>query len=79
VQYLELAQGNLLTHKMNIQFNMLCSSMMYRILGEVYCRYVVTIDHRGLVNDDVELLKKIVQPAALRSSIGYCTIFSFGA
>ena len=53
---MNMAKGHLFPNKMNIQLNMLSSSMMHRVSGEVDRRDVVAVDHRGTVNRARELM-----------------------
>jgi hypothetical protein len=57
VQYLELTECHLLTNEVDIKLDMLGPAMMYRVFCKVNRRYIVTIDHRGFIDDDVELLQ----------------------
>lgn len=70
-------EGYLFTNEMNVKLDMLGPAMMYRIFCEVNCRYIVTIDHRCFVDDDVEFVKKIAKPTTLRSSVCDGPIFCF--
>lgn len=55
MQHFELAECHLFSHEVYVQFYMLCPSMVNWILGEVYSRHIVAVDHCGFVNDDVKL------------------------
>ena len=59
------AKGNLLTHKVNIELNMLRTSMVHRVGGKVDRADVIAVDESGCVNLTEQLLKKLTKPRAL--------------
>jgi hypothetical protein len=54
---------------MNIQFNMLCTTIMNGILGEVDSRYVVAVQHSSLGNLEVQLTKKLSKPTSFSNNV----------
>jgi hypothetical protein len=66
-------------NKVYVNLCMLCLSMMNQVIGEVHNRHVVAVDDSSLVNVDVELLKKVLQPMTLDRGIGDAMVFCFGA
>jgi hypothetical protein len=64
---------------MNIQFNMLCTTMMDGILGEVDSRYVVAVHHNSLGNLEVQLTKKLSKPTTFSNNVRNSTVLRFRA
>ena len=50
-------KGYLLTHKMNVQLNVLSPAMMNGVGGKVHRRDIVTVDNRSLGDVMMQLLK----------------------
>ena len=61
----QCTDGHFLTHKVNIKFNVLGTTMLNRIDGEVNSTHVVTVNNCGSVNGTFQLLKKIAKPTCL--------------
>jgi hypothetical protein len=53
------AKCNLLTHKVNIELNMLRTTMVHRVGGEVDRADVIAVDKSGLVNITKQLLEQL--------------------
>ena len=68
------AKGNLLTHEVNVDLNMLRPSMVHRVGREVDRADVIAIDKSGLVNITKQLLEQVTYPRAL----GHDTILCLG-
>ena len=47
MQYLELAEGYLLSNKMDVKLDVLSPPMMHRVFRQVNRRYIVAVDDRG--------------------------------
>jgi hypothetical protein len=45
--------------KVDVYLNMFYLSMVNRVMGELHSGHIVTVDDNGLVNIDMELLKKM--------------------
>jgi hypothetical protein len=73
------AKGNLLTHKVNIELNMLRTSMVHRVGGEVDRADVIAVDESGFVNLTKQLLKKLTKPGALSHGVSHGPILCLGA
>ena len=71
----KFAESNLLAYKMDVQLNMLGSSMMNWIGGHIHRRHIVTEDDRGLGEVAVELAKQLTKPDAISDRIGDGAIF----
>lgn len=69
----------LLTHKMDVQFHVLCASMVNWVCREIDCRDIVAKDDTCLVHSNMKFLEEVPHPAALGSGIGHATVFSLGA
>jgi hypothetical protein len=53
----DASEGHLLTHKVNVQLNVLSPAMMNGVGGKVHRRDVVTVDNRSLGDVMMQLLK----------------------
>ena len=73
------AKGNLLTHEVNVDLNMLRPSMVHRVGGEVDRADVVAVDKSGLVNITKQLLEQLAYPRALGHGVGHGAILCLGA
>jgi hypothetical protein len=69
VKHAKVSQSNFLPHEVNVQFNVLCSSMVHWILGHIHQRYVVTVDNGCLPDAMMKLTKKTAQPGAFCHSV----------
>jgi hypothetical protein len=74
-----LTERHQFTNKVYVYLNMLCPSMMNRVVGEVHNKHIVTVDDSSLQNIDIELLKKIAQLVTLGRGIGDATVLCFSA
>ena len=75
----KLAELDLLSNEVDIQFNVLGTLVLHRIRRKVDGRHIVTVDNGGLVDGDVEVSEKLTKPTSLGHSIGYCSVFRFCA
>jgi hypothetical protein len=75
----QLAEHHKFMNKVYVYFNMLCPLMMNRMVGEIHSRHIVTVDDSSLLNINIELLKKMAQPATLDHGIGNATVLCFDA
>jgi hypothetical protein len=77
--HMNYAECHKFTNKVDVYLNMLCPSMVNRVVGEVHSRHIVALDDSSLVNIHVELLKKMAQPVRLGRGIGNATVVCFDA
>lgn len=73
----QFPKGNLLTDKMDVEFNVLSSPVMHWVLREIYSGDVVTVDNGGLGHVDEELSQQVPKPTGLSCSVGDTTVLSF--
>ena len=71
-------KSHLLTNKVYIELNMLRSTMMDRVGGEVDGGDVVAVDERGLVNITKQLLEQLTELRAFSNGVSHCSILSLG-
>ena len=71
----KFTESNLLAYEVDVQLNVLSSSMMNRIGGHVDSRHVVTENNRGFGKGTVELAKQLSELDAIGDSVGHRTIF----
>jgi hypothetical protein len=57
MEYTDLADGDLLTNKVEINLSVLCALMLYGVGGEVDGTDVVAVDKSALTQRTVKLLK----------------------
>ena len=76
MKHAELAKSNFLPDKVNVELDVLGSSMVDGIPGHVDRRDIVTVDDGGLPDAMVELAKKMSQLGALGDCIGDPAILS---
>jgi hypothetical protein len=79
MNYALLAERYQFMNKVYIYLNILCPSMINRVVGEVHSRHIVAVDGNSLLNIDVELLKKIAQLATLGCGIDDTMVLCFSA
>jgi len=71
--------SNFLANKMNVQLNVLGSSVMHRILGHVDGRDVVAV-HDGRLGHRLQKLdKKMTKPTAFCRDVGHTSVLSLRA
>jgi hypothetical protein len=70
-----LAQSHFLADEVNVNLNVLRSSMVNRISSHVNNTDIVTKDKRSLGERNMKLLKKLAQPATFSNNVGNCPIF----
>jgi hypothetical protein len=63
---------------MNINLDVLGSTMLYRIGRHVDSGHIVTVDKCSSTERSMELLKKLAKPAALGNCMSHDTILSLG-
>jgi hypothetical protein len=63
---------------MNINLDVLGSTMLYRIGRHVDSGHIVTVDKCSRAERSMELLKKLAKPAALGNCMSHNTILSLG-
>ena len=78
MENLNTAKGNLLSHEVNIELNMLRPSMVYRVGGEVDRVDVIAVDKSGLVNITKQLLEQLAYPRAFGHGISHGAILCLG-
>ena len=71
-------KGHLLTNKVYVELNVLCSSMMDRVDGEVHGGDVVAVDECGLVNITKQLLEQLTKPRAFGNGVSHCPLLCLG-
>ena len=69
---------NLLTNEVYVELNMLRSTMLDRVGGEVNGGDVVAVDEHGLVNITKQLLEQLTESRAFGNGVGHCAILSLG-
>lgn len=69
LQNAELSESNTFPDEVNVQLHVLSPTMVNWILRQINSRYIVVVDHRGLVDLDVELSKQVAQPTAFCSRV----------
>jgi hypothetical protein len=79
MQYSELAEGDPLPNKVEINLNVLCALMLDWVAGEIYSTDVVTVDQGGTARWVAKFKKKLTQPSSFSNTIRYSTIFGLGA
>ena len=72
------AKGNLLSHEVNIELNMLHTSMVHRVGGEVDRADIIAVDKSGLVNITKQLLEQLTYPRALGHGVSHGAILCLG-
>ena len=70
-----MAKGNLLAHEVNIELNMLRTSMVHRVGEKLDRAGVIAVDKSGLVNITKQLLEQLTYPRAF----GHGTILCLSA
>ena len=73
------AKGNLLAHEVNIELNMLHTSMVHQVGGKLDHADVIEVDKSGLVNITKQLLEQLTYPRALGHDISHDMILFLGA
>ena len=71
-------KGHLLTNKVYVKLNVLRSSMMDRVGGEVHGGDVVAVDQHGLMNITKQLLEQLTKPRAFGNDVSHCLILCLG-
>jgi hypothetical protein len=74
---MNFAKGYLLTNKMDVNLNVLCSSMLNWIRGHVDGGHIVTVDKSGRVERAMKLLKKLIERTTLHNSMSHNTVLCF--
>jgi hypothetical protein len=72
-----VAEGDLLSNKMEINLNMLRPLMLHGIAGEIYSADIVALDQGGTTRGVAKLKKQLTQPSSFSDTVCHCTIFSF--
>ena len=70
-----MVKGNLLSHEVNIELNMLHTLMVHWVGGEVDHTNIIAVDKSGLVNITQQLLEQLTDPRAF----GHDPILCLGA
>ena len=73
------AKGNMLAHEVNIDLNMLHTSMVHRVGGKVDRADVIAVDKSSFMNITKQLLEQLTEPRALRHGISHDAILCLGA
>jgi hypothetical protein len=79
MQYSELAEGDPLPNKVEINLNVLCALMLDWVAGEIYSTDVVTVGQGGTARWVAKIKKKLTQPSSFSNTIRHSTIFGLGA
>ena len=69
-----LSQSNLLTDEVDVDLDMLGTTMMDGVGGHIDNADIVAVDNRSQGNRDVRLLEELPQPAALGHNMGHSVI-----
>jgi hypothetical protein len=75
----DLADGDLLSNKVEINFHMLGALMLNGVGGEVDGTNVVTVDQRALRQRTLEHMEQLPQPSGLSHTIGDSTVLGLHA
>jgi hypothetical protein len=74
---MNFTKGDLLTNKINVNLNVLCSSMLNRIRGHVDGGHIVIADKCGRVESAMKLLKKSTEPTTLCNHVSHSAVLCF--
>jgi hypothetical protein len=74
-----LSERHLLANEVDVDLDMLRTSMLYRIAGHVYSADIVTEDNSRGAKRSMKLIKKLSKPTALSHGVSHSTIFRLGA
>lgn len=77
MQNSKLAKLDFLSDKMNIQFYVLGSLVLNRVCSKLDVRNIITIDNNSLGDWNMELTKKLSEPARSSNNIGDSAIPGF--
>uniref|UniRef100_A0A0A9A4J6 Uncharacterized protein n=1 Tax=Arundo donax TaxID=35708 RepID=A0A0A9A4J6_ARUDO len=72
-----MTKGNLLSDKMNVDLNVLRTTVLNWIGRHVHSTNVVTLDNCGRLEGNMKFLKKLAHPPTLSNSVGNRTILGF--
>ena len=75
LQHPKLAERHFFTDKVNVQFDVLGTSVVDGVARHVYTGDIVAVCNRGLGDIAVELAKKLSKPGALGHGIGDAAVF----
>jgi hypothetical protein len=70
-----LSERHLLANEVDVDLDMLRTSMLYRIAGHVYSADIVTEDNSRGAKRLMKLIKKLSKPTALSHGVSHSTIF----
>jgi hypothetical protein len=76
LENLDVSKGNLITYKVHIDLNVLCTLVLNWIAGQVDGTDVVTEHHGGTADRRVKLLEELAKPGHLSNCIGDSTLAS---
>jgi len=62
-------------HKMNIDLNMFCASMVDRVGGHVHRTHIVAVDNGGTMKSMMNILQQLTKPTTLGNNVCYRSIF----
>ena len=78
LQHPKLAERHFFTDKVNVQFDVLGTSVVDGVARHVYTGDIVAVCNRGLGDIAVELAKKLSKPGALGHGIGDAAVLRLG-
>lgn len=73
------SHSNLVTHKVEINLNMIGTLMLDQVGGHVHGADIVVEDNGDLGEKMVKFMEKLVHPSSLGDCIGNSTVFSLSA
>jgi len=71
-------QSNLLTDKVDVNLNVLRSSMVNWVSCHIDSTNIVTKDNRSLLERKMKFLKKLTQPTTLSHNVSNCPVLGLG-
>jgi hypothetical protein len=74
-----LANLNLVSNKMNINFNVLGTTMLDWIRRKIYCGNIFTIDNCRPIDGLMQFLKELSNPGTFCNNMSYITVLCFNA
>jgi len=74
----DFPQSDLLTDKVDVNLNVLRSSMVNWVSCHIDSTNIVTKDNRSLLERKMKFLKKLTQPTTLSHNVSNCPILGLG-
>jgi hypothetical protein len=67
----------LVTHEVNVDFDVFGTPMLHGVNGQVDSRHIITIHNSRSVNWTMQLLQKMMNPTTLSNNMRNRTVLSF--